>query len=81
MINVLPFTFQIKSLLYSRYYATASNECEVHLRDLASGQHSSAETSKLRQAVGDAGTVSDFTATIAMRVTTDVIERTFPVDC
>ena len=43
----------IKSSLYSRYYAEACNERRIHLRGLASGQHSSEETSQWLQAVRD----------------------------
>ena len=37
---------QIKSSLYSRYYAETCNEWRVHLRNLVPGLHSSEETSQ-----------------------------------
>ena len=43
----------IISSLYSRFYIEACNEWRDHLRDLASGQHSSEETSQWWRAVGD----------------------------
>ena len=48
-------TFDLKSSLYSRYYAEACNEQRGHIRDLAPGQHSHEEISQRWRAVGDTG--------------------------
>ena len=50
---------KIKSSLYPRYHAEVCNEWRAHLRSLASGQHSSEETSQRWRAIGD--TMSDLT--------------------
>ena len=44
---------QIKSSLYSPYYAAACNELRGHLRGLAPGLHSSEEASQRWRDVGD----------------------------
>ena len=74
------FDVQIKSSLYSPYYAEAS--CGAHLRGLAPGQHSSEESSQRWRVVGDTvdltgpGTEPQTSRTDSVRLATELLAGT-----